>query len=273
MYISKIAAKISLTARSDELFDHLAPFLQGRVARDWSQSASDDEVIAVVMGWFYRALGIVNNPYARVVMRELNWRIKLLSLDGDPTMAESYMKSGLRGVPARGTGSVTATGLEIGSYDEFISRVIVACDLVPESSIARKWPKRLSIESVTMTDQLLFDLRCLDIAIQSTEPLNDELLQDALNQLNTRIMTRGEVLLDTDFVFDAVCDGEDQFLELLEALGIRRPHVRREPVVSNNPESQKRRNRATYRHNNRLDSSDSFWSNDRIQAALELGME
>jgi hypothetical protein len=273
MYISKIAAEISLAARSEELVDHLTPFLQGRVSRNWAQHASDDEVIAVIMGWFYRALGIVNNPYSKVVTREFNWRINLLGPDGDPTLGESYMKSGLRGLPARGAGTLVVAALEVGSYDEFISRVIVACDLVPESTILRKWPKRLSIESVTMSDQLLFDLRCLDIAIQSNEPLSDDLLQDALNQLSTRIMARGEVLLESDFVFDAVCDGEDQFLELLEALGIRRPHVRREPVIWNNPELQERRNRAIYRHNNRIDSSDSFWTNDRVQAVLELGME
>jgi hypothetical protein len=264
--------QISITAETDVLLDSLGPFLTGEVPNDWRDTATPEQYFAVAFGWHLRALRITDFEGSELVEQEYARRLELVGPDASPNDAEEYFMSGVRGVDMVAPGSLMVDELSLDTRANIYFRVVKASEFIRKM---RSLPLGLCASIIrVIPDQAIIDLMVLRIAANSTTaPDDDELLFLAIDDIQDWVVEGLKAIGEDEFANTYVNREETSLAKKIAFLHGRKPErVIRDNLNLLSALDIEPRDVLEYREKHGLRVTDPFWTTNRVQDALRLGL-
>lgn len=247
--------RISITDTTMQELEKLRYAFEGRMAHGEHQNCSDDVLVAALLGWHLRQVGEHDDWFAKALAYEFSMRERLFR---DPESkwideAEKAKRSHFRGSPSTEGNVLTLDGIDIHTVQRIETRAHAVKMMVRKLSenYGERAPQRL----VTYSDQAIIDL---GVWWNVTLPYGDHIPENDNYPfwVKDEIMARGEARRDYEAgLGEPTEDGTS---------------IASDPSVGM-PALTPGQRTAFFR-SRRIVNTGNFWTDERIRAAMELGM-
>lgn len=268
--------RISITKTTEEDLEALRYAFEGKMEHGEHQDCSDDVLVAALLGWHLRSFGQHSDDFAKALLQEFSIRQELLKEKGSSWVDERQRKarSFFRGSPSTKGNVLTIDGIDLHTIRRIEARAHAVKMMV--GKLEEDMGQEAHVRLARYSDQAIIDLGIWWTLTNFSRNTSDE--SDSYPfWIKDEIMGRAQARADYEageletttmgfppegcstvyefpefhFPGDAETAADEEIVEL--------------PALS---ASQ----RSSFFRSRRIIDKDQFWSDDRIRAAMEMGL-
>ena len=266
--------RISITPTTMEDLEQLRYAFEGKMAHGEHQECSDDVLVAALLGWHFRHFGEHSDWFAKPLLHEFNIRQHLASGSSDSSLDEKYRarRSHFRGSPSTPGNILTLDGIDTRTVRRIEIRAQAVKMMV--NKLNENHGKGAAQRLERYSDQAIIDLGIWwtltnDISGNSDhiEPfpywVKDEIMARAYART---LYENREAEFESVDTYNHGCDVISTLIENVD----QETKEQSDSELALPPLSMHAR-LSFYRHRG-ISRSNTFWTDERIRAAMEMGL-
>lgn len=247
--------RVAITPTSEQDLYALRYAFEGEMAHGEHQECSDDVLVAALLGWHLRKIGRQRDTFIKSVIQEFYFRASPHLDWMDPE--EIRLRKNSRGVPSTPGNILTIDGIDhktlsrIEARAHAVQKMLIKLDEISSGRSTEGRYQSLNRTLAGYSDQAIMDLNIWFVLSMSAQP--DDVVEEYPHWIKDEIQARGQAR--AEYEAGTLVDNEEK-----------------EPSNSEELPPLPPRERRAFMLHRRIHPRETFWTDERIRAAMQMGI-